>query len=161
MQLFRLSEAETTKRQARTEPPMIRILIPLLFLILPLGACNPEGPVGPEKFSPNRVYGLWKMRMDSPGCAPAEELLMDFGPFGVTQTGDSIKVSGSWFLDVINPAPHKMGGFLFRVSGLAVFTMNDPDTKLIEGVFVSNTNFAGAYRELEECVVRLRGKFIE
>jgi len=140
---------------------MIRILIPILLLILPLGACNPEGPVGPEKFSLFDVYGLWKMRMESPGCAPAEELLIDFGPFGVTSTADSIKVSGSWFLDEINPKPHQMGGFIFRVSGLAVFTMNDQDTKLIEGVFVSNTNFAGAYRELEACIVRLRGKFIE
>ena len=128
---------------------MTRVRIPIsvlifLFLIVPLGACNPEGPTGPSAFSLFQVYGLWKMRMESPGCAPAEMLNLDFGPFGVAATQDSVRVTGSWFLDEMNPATHPMSGFIHRISGLASFTLDLLDTKFIEGVFVSNKDFAGA-----------------
>ena len=143
---------------------MARVLIPislLILLILPLGACNPEGPTGPSAFSIFEVYGLWKMRMENPGCAPGEELNLSFGPFGVTAGQDSIRVSGSWFLAEVNPTTYPLNGIIHRISGLASFTMDIQDTKFIEGVFVSNTDFAGAYRELDGCVVRLRGRFLE
>jgi len=140
---------------------MIRILIPILFLILPLGACNPEGPTGPKAFSIFDVYGLWKMRMEGPGCAPAEVINLEFGPFGVTPTADSVRVAGSWYLDEKNPTTRRITGHIYRDSGLAYFSMDDFDTKNIEGIFVSNKVFAGAYRELGGCVVRLRGGFLE
>lgn len=143
---------------------MTRVLIPILLLIIlivPLGACNPEGPTGPSAFSVFRVYGLWKMRMESPGCAPGEVLALDFGPFGLSATGDSVRVTGRWFLDEMNPTTYPLSGFIYKLSGLASFKLDIQDTKSIEGVFVSNEDFAGAYRELDECVVRLRGKFIE
>lgn len=139
----------------------VSIFLLIILIIVPLGACNPEGPTGPSAFSIFQVYGLWKMRMESPGCAPAEVLNLDFGPFGVAATGDSVRVIGSWFLDELNPTTHSLSGFIYRISGLASFTMDIQDTKFIEGVFVSNTDFAGAYRELDGCVVRLRGKFLE
>lgn len=139
----------------------LSILLLIILIIVPLGACNPEGPTGPSAFSISQVYGLWKMRMESPGCAPAEVLNLDFGPFGLAPTQDSVRITGSWFLDEPNPAIHSLTGFIYRISGLAYFTMDILDTKFIEGIFVSNTDFAGAYRELDGCAVRLRGKFLE
>jgi len=139
----------------------IRFLVPVLFLFLAFGACNPEGPTGPKTFSIFDVYGVWKVRMDDSGCGPAEVFYMDFGPFGVTPTPDSIRVSGTWYLDQKNPTVRDLTGYIYRDSGLAYFSLDDFDTKIIEGIFVSNKNFAGAYRELGGCVNRLRGKFLE
>jgi len=140
---------------------MTRILIPVLFLLLSLGACNPEGPTGPKPFSIFDVYGLWKLRMDDPGCGPAEIFYLDFGPFGVTPTQDSIQITGSWYPDQKNPDTQRLTGYIYRDSGLAYFSLDIFDTKIIEGIFVSNRNFAGAYRELGGCVNRLQGKFLE
>jgi len=70
----------------------------LLFPLLVLGSvvvCNPEGPTGPQDFSIFEVYGLWKLRMDSPGCAPAQVLNLEFGPYSVAHTEDSLRISGS------------------------------------------------------------------
>lgn len=140
---------------------MVRLLVPILFLILSMGACNPEGPSGPKPFSIFDVYGLWKMKTDDTGCAPAQVFNIDFGPFGVAPSQDSIRVSGDWYLDEVNPPSHKMTGHIFRDSGIAFFSMNDFDTEIVEGIFVSNRDFSGAYRKLGGCSVRLRGRFIE
>ena len=142
---------------------MTRIRAPLLILsiLLSVGACNPEGPTGPRSFSIFDVYGIWKVRMDDAGCGPAKELFLDFGPFGIEPTQDSVRISGTWYLDQANPDTPKLTGHIFRNSGLAYFSLDDFDTKIIQGIFVSNKDFAGAYRELGGCVNRLRGKFLE
>ena len=140
---------------------MTRILIPILFLFLSLGACNPEGPTGPKPFSIFDVYGLWQLQMDSPDCGPAKIFNMDFGPFGITPSQDSIKIIGSWYLSEKNPDSHKLTGHIYRDSGLAYFSMNDFDTKIVEGIFVSNRDFSGGYRELGGCANRVQGKFLE
>lgn len=140
---------------------MTRRFIPLLLIIVSLGACNPEGPTGPKTFSIFDVYGLWQLRMASPDCGPAQLFNMDFGPFGISATQDSIQVIGSWYLSEKNPETHKLTGYIYRDSGLAYFSLNDFDTKIVEGIFLSNKEFAGAYRELGTCVNRLRGKFLE
>jgi hypothetical protein len=136
-----------------------RVLIPLL--LWSLAACNPEGPTGPKPFSIVEVYGLWKVRMDDANCGPAGLFYLDFGPFGIAPTQDSVRVSGNWYLNEKNPDTYKLTGHIFRNSGLASFSLDDFDTKIIEGIFVNNRNFAGAYRELGGCVNRLRGKFLE
>jgi hypothetical protein len=142
----------------------IRHSIPTLLVLLSMGAvgaCNPEGPTGPKSFSLFDVYGIWKVRMDTPDCGPAEEFFLDFGPFGIEPTQDSVRISGTWYLDEKNPDTPGLTGYIYRDSGLAYFRLDDFDTKVIEGIFVSNKNFAGAYRELGGCVNRLRGKFLE
>jgi len=138
-----------------------RVLVPLLFLLTLPAACNPEGPTGPKSFSIFDVYGLWKVRMDNTGCGPAEEFYLDFGGFGIPAKADTVAISGNWYLDEKNPDPAKLTGHISRDSGLAYFSLNDFDTKIIEGIFVSNRNFSGAYRELDGCINRLRGKFLE
>ncbi len=137
-----------------------RPLVLLLFLVF-LGACNPEGPTGPKPFSLFDIYGLWKLRMDDPSCGPGLVFYLDFGPFGTAPTHDSVRVSGSWYLDEKNPETHQLTGYISRNSGLAYFSLDNFDTKTIEGIFVSNRNFAGAYRESGGCINRLRGKFLE
>ena len=136
-------------------------VLTLLLLLLSPSACNPEGPTGPESFSIFKVYGVWKVRMDAPSCGPGTSFYLDFGPFGATAGLDSIRVSGSWYLDEKNPEVQQLTGHIFRNSGLAYFSMDNSDTEIIEGIFVSNRNFSGAYRELGGCVNRLRGKFLE
>jgi len=140
---------------------MTRSLIPILLILVSAGACNPEGPTGPKSFSLFDVYGLWKLQMDNPGCGPADVFLMDFGPFGITPTQDSVQVSGNWWVDEENPETFKLNGHIFRDSGLAHFTLDIHDNEIIEGIFVSNKDFAGAYRELDGCTNRLHGKFLE
>jgi len=143
---------------------MIRSLyLPVsLALVLLLSGCNPEGPTGPKPFSLFDVYGLWKVRAEEEGCAPARVFNLQFGGFSGPAQGDSVRVVGSWFLDEKNPQARDLTGFIFRWSGLAYFYLNDFRTEIIEGVFVSNRTFAGAYREEEGgCVVRIRGKFLE
>jgi hypothetical protein len=143
---------------------MTRTLLPILLFFLLLGgsgACNPEGPTGPKPFSIFDVYGIWKMRMEDPGCGPGEVFYMDFGPFGVAPTQDSVQVSGIWYVDEENPETELLNGHIYRESGLAYFTLDILDTEIIEGIFVSNKDFAGGYRELDGCVNRLRGKFLE
>jgi hypothetical protein len=143
---------------------MIRALPPILLSLLIVGgfnACNPEGPTGPKSFSIFDVYGLWKIQMEDPGCGPGELFYMDFGPFGVSPTQDSVRVSGNWYLDQKNPDTFDMTGHIYRDSGLAFFSLDILDTESIEGIFVSNKNFAGAYRKLGGCVNRLQGKFLE
>lgn len=141
---------------------MARLL--LFFLVLSFGfltACNPSDPTGPKDFSLFEIYGVWKMRLDNTGCGPAEIINVEFAPYGVAATADSVRVAGSWYLDQKNPPTHPVRGHIYRVSGLAVLSMDDRDTKFIRGVFVSNKKFAGGYRELGVCEVRLTGKFIE
>lgn len=139
----------------------IRRLAPILVLFLSLGACNPDSPTGPKPFSIFDIYGLWKVRLDDANCGPAQEFYLDFGPFGITPTADSVSISGSWYLDQKNPDTFKLTGSISRESGLAFFSMDNFDTQIIEGIFVSNKNFAGAYREVDGCINRLRGKFLE
>ena len=141
---------------------MARILLFVLFLSFgALTACNPSDPTGPKDFSLFEIYGLWKMRLDDTGCGPAEIINVEIGPFGLAATADSVRVSGSWYLDQKNPESFPVRGHIFRVSGLAILSMNDLDTEFIRGVFVSNKKFAGGFRILGECEVRLTGKFIE
>jgi len=140
----------------------IPVLIPILSLLLPLGGCNPEGPTGPKSFSIYDVYGIWKVRLETPDCGPAAVFYLDFGPFGITPTADSVHIAGNWYLDEKNPDTPKLTGYISRESGMAYFSLNDFDTKIIEGIFVSNRNFSGAYREVDDgCVNRLQGKFLE
>jgi hypothetical protein len=143
---------------------MTRFLPPVLLFLLIVGGfagCNPEGPTGPKPFSIFDVYGIWKIRMDDPGCGPATVFYMDFGPFGTAPTQDSVRISGNWYLDQKNPTVQDLNGHIYRDSGLAFFSLDFSDEKFIEGIFVSNKNFAGAYRELEGCVNRLQGRFLE
>ena len=42
-----------------------------------------------------------------------------------------------------------------------VYSLQALDTEIIEGYFVSNKNFAGAYHEVDGCVNRLQGVFLE
>jgi hypothetical protein len=137
-----------------------RVLIPLL-LLFPLGACNPEGPTGPKPFSIFEIYGIWKVRMEGPDCGPAAVFYLDFGPFGIAPTQDSVQVLGNWYLDEMNPDTPRLTGHVFRKSGIAHFSLDNFDTKIIDGIFVSNRDFAGAYRELGGCINRLRGRFLE
>jgi len=139
----------------------IRPFLPLLLLLLAMGACNPEGPTGPKSFSIFDVYGVWKVKMETTTCGPESVFYLDFGPFGTAPTEDSVKVSGNWYLDEENPDTPSLNGHIFRDSGLAFFTLDLFDTQIIEGIFVSNKDFAGAYREVDGCVNRLRGKFLE
>jgi hypothetical protein len=143
---------------------MTRLIPPSLLCLLIMGgftACNPEGPTGPEPFSIFDVYGIWKVRMDDPGCGPASLFYLDFGPFGTAPTQDSVRISGNWYLDQKNPTPQDLTGHIFRDSGITYISLDVYDEKIIEGIFVSNTNFAGAYRELGGCINRLRGKFLQ
>jgi hypothetical protein len=143
---------------------MIRALSAILIVILTAGgtaACNPEGPTGPKPFLISEVYGVWKVRMDDATCGPAKVLYLDFGPFGITPTQDSIQISGSWYLDQKNPDVQGLTGHIYRDSGLAYINLDKFNPKIVEGIFVSNRNFAGAYREPDGCVNRLRGKFLE
>lgn len=78
-----------------------------------------------------------------------------------TPTPDSVRVSGSWYLDQENPGIQPLTGHIFRSLGLAYFTLDNFDTKIIEGIFVSMRGFSGAYREPGGCVNRLWGKFLE
>jgi len=140
---------------------MTRFFIPILLILLSLGACNADDPMGPKPFSIFDVYGIWKLQMDDPGCGPGELFYLDFGPFGVTPTQDSLKISGSWYAAEKNPDVFKLTGHIYRDSGLAYFSLDILHTEIIEGIFVSNTNFSGAYREADGCTNRLQGKFIE
>ena len=140
---------------------MTRSPFPLLLILLSLGACNPDGPTRPKGFSIFDVYGVWKLQMDNPTCGPGEVFFLDFGPFGVTPTPDSVQISGSWYVDQKNPLPEKLTGHIFRDTGFAYFSMDIFDTEIIEGYFVSSKNFAGAYQEVDGCVNRLQGVFLE
>jgi hypothetical protein len=86
---------------------------------------------------------------------------LDFGPFGTAPTQDSVRISGNWYPDQKNPPVQDLTGHIFRDSGIAFFSLDFSDEKIIEGIFVSNESFAGAYREIGGCVNRLRGKFLE
>ncbi len=136
----------------------------LFLLLLSMGsfcACNPTDPMAPKEFSLFEIYGLWKMRLDGPECGPAQLINVEIGPYSVAATQDSMRVAGSWYLDEKNPSVHPVRGFIYRVSGLAVLSMNDADTEFVRGVFVSNKKFVGGYREIGSCEIRLVGKFIE
>jgi len=72
-----------------------------------------------------------------------------------------VLVGGRWWIDQENPTPRQLKGAIHRSSGLAHFSLDDSDTWLIAGIFVSNRDFAGAFTDVGSCTERLRGKFLE
>lgn len=141
---------------------MKRTFLLLFVLAVPLGACNPEGPTGPEPYFWADVLGLWKMRMEEDGCAPDDILNLQVSRFGAGIEGDSVLVGGAWFRDEVNPQSFSLRGHYGVTTGEAHLRLDQHATMRIDGFFISSRDFRGAFiDDTKPCAVRVRGRFIE